>query len=139
MDETSRRPGGLTALAVLNFVFGGFGALGLLFWLAVLGVAQMRTDVTSQLRGAAQWLLWVMFLVNVANVILLIASGVGYLRMKRFGRTLGTVYGILSLVYTGVVLASLEMPFGFQHMIGLVYPLLTLILVNTTFAGDLVN
>src|SRR5207247_3969993 len=35
-----KRPGGLTALAVLNFVFGGLGALGLLAIFAVLGAAQ---------------------------------------------------------------------------------------------------
>ncbi len=70
---------------------------------------------------------------------LLIISGVGYIKLKRvLGRTMGSLYGILALAATILQLAG-GTPFGIGTIIGLIYPVLTLILVNTTFKDDLVN
>jgi len=42
------RPGGLTALAVLNFVFGGLGVIGLIIAFGALALASKITaDLTS--------------------------------------------------------------------------------------------
>ena len=43
MSEPGTRPGGLTALAVINFVFGGFGVLGA-FATAVAPLAFEKMD-----------------------------------------------------------------------------------------------
>jgi hypothetical protein len=137
-----KRPGGLTALAVLNFVFGGLGALGLLALFAVIGAA--TTAIESQggtvTPTAGAGVLWINLLLALVVVGLMITSGVGYLGQKRFlGRTLGNAYAITSLAQTGVSLALAGTAFGMAAIIGLVYPVLTLALLNTTFKDDLVN
>ena len=142
-----KRPGGLTALAVLNFVFGGLSALGILALVALLGVADAATDGALS-KGVAEGmseeglsgaLLMITIVLSIASCALLIISGVGYIQQKRvLGKMMGSLYGILALVSTGLALAGGQ-PFGIGQIIGLVYPVLTLILVNTTFKEDLVN
>jgi hypothetical protein len=85
-------------------------------------------------------------LVAVALVCggLLIASGVGYLKLKKFlGRTLGNSFAVIRIAY-GIAVA-LYLPveigggFGIGAIIGFVYPVLTLLLLNTVFKEDFVN
>lgn len=134
-----RRPGGLTALAVLNFVFGGLGALGLLLILAALKLLEGDSE-GSELRevvGASRGVLWAHLLFAMVTVGLMITSGVGYLGQKRFlGRTLGNAYAVCSVAATALALSY--SPFEIGTLVGLVYPLLTLMLLNTTFKDDLV-
>ena len=139
-----KRPGGLTALAVLNFVFGGLGALGVLGSLALLALAKEAINLAESHGGkydgpgVGMW--YVYILLGAVGAFLLIASGVGYIKQKRFlGRTLGTAYGVLSIANVVLGVAMLKTGFGVFSIIGLVYPLLTLVLVNTTFKDDLVN
>ncbi|MCP4847377.1 MAG: hypothetical protein GY899_05450 [Verrucomicrobiaceae bacterium] len=142
-----KRPGGLTALAVLNFVFGGLGAIGALGMLALFGAANAATDgAAGELMsegmseaGLSGGMLMVTMVLAVVSSILLIISGVGYIKLKRgLGRNMGSLYGILALVGTAIGIVGGQ-PFGLSSIIGLIYPLLTLILVNTTFKEDLVN
>ncbi len=141
-----KRPGGLTALAVLNFVFGGLGALGTLAAFALIGLAKSAVDsaesagATVTSSGPGVGILYVYVLLSAVSAFLLIVSGVGYIKQKRFlGRTMGTAYALLSLGSTVVGLALVHSGFGIGTIIGLIYPVLTLILVNTTFKDDLVN
>jgi len=68
----------------------------------------------------------------------MIVSGVGYLGQKRFlGRTMGNAYAVTSLASSG--LGIVVSGFGIGTIIGLVYPVLTLALINGTFKDDLVN
>jgi hypothetical protein len=133
-----KRPGGLTALAVLNFVFGGLGALGLLALLALLRVA----DTAGELQNVhiSPGAVYLSLLLGLVSVSLMIAAGVGYLKQKRMlGRTLGNVYAITSLINTVIGIVAIKNGFGIGTIIGLIYPLLTLFLLNTTFKDDLVN
>lgn len=143
-----KRPGGLTALAVLNFVFGGLGAIGLLAIFALIGAVEHTVAAANSAAAGSEGvkvtevtnsgLVWVSLLLAFVTVALMITSGVGYLGQKRFlGRTMGNAYAIVSLASTGVGLAVQK--FGIGTMVGLVYPLLTLALINTTFKDDLVN
>jgi len=142
-----QRPGGLTALAVLNFVFGGLGAIGIILLGGLVAVADKATG--GEVSGAAAEslaaagtdgaLFLVTIVLSIASCVLLIISGVGYIKQKRvMGRTMGSLYGILALVGTILTLVS-GGDFGFGEIIGLIYPVLTLIMVNTTFKDDLVN
>src|SRR5262245_37691672 len=136
MSEDGKRPGGLTVLAVLNFVFGGLGALGLLIVMAALGVAEARQrDV---FKGVDPGLLWTLLLLGTVTVGLQIASGVGYLGQKRWGRTLGNAFAVCSLGQVALGL-GLGQEFSLQTILGLVYPVLTLVLLNTTFKEDMVR
>ena len=142
-----KRPGGLTALAVLNFVFGGFSALGILALVALLGAAEAVTggalsegmaEGLSEV-GLSGGLLMITIVLSIASCALLIISGVGYIQQKRvLGRIMGSLYGILALAGTGLGLVG-GGDFGIGEIIGLIYPVLTLIMVNTTFKEDLVN
>jgi hypothetical protein len=137
-----KRPGGLTALAVLNFVFGGIGAIGSLLGLLGLSVLREAAKSVEAHGGKAEvnlTLLMVGLLFMAGGAFLLITAGVGYLKQKRFmGRTLGTVYALVSLAGTGLGIASGN-GIGIGTIIFSVYPILTLIMVNTTFKDDLVN
>jgi hypothetical protein len=130
------RPGGLTALAVLNFVLGGFYALAVIGSFAILGLVENATD--GDLTVPNEGVVWLGIFLLVITVGLLIASGVGYLGQKLFlGRKLGNAYAIASFINIGVGLTIQD--FGIGTIIGLVYPLLTLALINTTFKDDLIN
>lgn len=151
-----KRPGGLTALAVLNFVFGGFNALvvlGFLALLALLAGAKAAGDSTAgEAKKVAEALehaplgmfyLYVALALVAMNTLLLIASGVGYIQQKKFlGRALGNCYGGLAVVYA---LIGLWLPkdagggFGIMTIVGLIYPVLTLILLNSTFKEDFIH
>lgn len=133
-----KRPGGLTALAVLNFVFGGLGALALLALFALLGAANHAGADLSNAPGAG--VIYVSLLLGAVAVVLMITSGVGYIKQKKFmGRTLGNAYAATSLTNTAIGLAMIDSSFGIGTIIGLIYPVLTLILLNTTFREDLLN
>jgi hypothetical protein len=141
-----KRPGGLTALAVLNFVFGGFAAIGSLLFLTASVLISKGTSMVEEAgghvtsHGPGMAILWISFLLYLVSAILLITSGVGYIKQRRFlGRTLGTGYALVSIGHAVVDLALVGGGFGIGTIIGLVYPVLTLILVNTTFKDDLTN
>ncbi len=150
-----KRPGGLTALAVLNFVFGGFNGLGVLGLLAVLALvtgAQAAGDsgaegakkISEALKDMPMGVFYFALALAVVNTILLIASGVGYIQQKKFlGRTLGNCYGGLAVI-AALVSGLMLKPeagggFGIGAIIGLIYPVLTLILLNSTFKEDFVR
>ena len=182
-----KRPGGLTALAVFNFIGCGFDILGIL---AILGTAifagvlvekmdeaharetarsanaqeepdqeeapkenRKKTDKERELEQARAVLnawddlgygvlaVWVAAM--VALTILLLMSGIGYLKQRKFlGRKLGNAYAILSIVATVLELTILpDVITGGQTImvvVALLYPVLTLILLNTTFKEDFV-
>jgi len=138
-----KRPGGLTALAVLNFVFGGIGAIFTL--LAFGGLALIREGVKHaeasgmKYEGQSLTMATVVIALGGFSALLLIVSGVGYIQQKRFtGRTLGTLYALVSLAGSALTVAT-GGGLGIAMIIFSVYPLLTLILVNTSFKNDLVN
>ncbi len=149
--QVQKRPGGLTALAVLNFVFAAFGLLavvGLIVLIKFAGAASQTGSPQDQavMRAFAElgMGLYVMMLVgSVLGSALLIIAGVGYLKTRRWGRKAGTAYGLIALAT--VVLETMLIPseigggFNIGTIIGLVYPVLTLILLNTTFKDDLSN
>jgi hypothetical protein len=136
-----RRPGGLTALAVLNFVGSGFVTLAVIGSAALLGFGKMTQAVSNaKIELPSTSILAMLLLLDTITIGLLIASGVGYLKQKRgLGRGVGNAYAIVSLVSKVIALITIHNSFGIGVIIGLVYPVLTLILLNTTFKDDLVN
>lgn len=154
-DELGKRPGGLTALAVLNFVFGAlevFGAFGLGFLLAVrndwvpIKNPEARSKMLQPVAGADDLVLQVLIVVIAVKAALLVLSGFGYLRQKRLlGRGIGSVYALTAIVYAiGVPLwlgdrGGERFAFSLASIVWLLHPLLTLVLVNGTFKEDFVR
>ena len=152
MDE-GKRPGGLTALAVINFIFSGWGLLGLIGLAAFFAfIGKMPTDQMNeeqltqieafQNMGASVFV--IIFALTIISSVLLLLSGIGYLKQKKFlGRMMGNAYAVINIVssiVSGMMFAT-EFGGGFNigTIIGLIYPVLTLILINTTFKDDLTN
>jgi len=147
----------LTALAVLNFVFGGFGVLGVLgLWAAYALVsgatkvvataaagtpeAQNVANATNALAQTGGTMILIALILLLVSVTLLIVSGIGYLGQKKFlGQRLGSIYGLVSIGQTVISIAFLKSGFGIGTIIGLIYPVLTLFLLNNTFKDDFVN
>lgn len=148
-----KRPGGLTALAVINFVLSGWGLLGLLglaAFFAFIGkipTEELQEPQKSQFEAFQNMgvhVFVIIFVLSLISSVLLLLSGIGYLKRKKFlGRTIGNIYAIIAIVssvVSGMMFAS-ELGGGFNigTIIGLIYPVLTLILLNTTFRDDLTN
>lgn len=81
---------------------------------------------------------------NLLSGILLLVSGIGYLKQKKvLGRMLGNTYAVLTIVASIVsgMMFRTELGGGFNigTIIGLIYPILTLVLINTTFKDDLTS
>lgn len=137
-----KRPGGLTALAVLNFVFGGIGLI--MSALAFLGLSLIKEGIAKaeamggKYDGPSITMAQLTVGLSVLSAILLITAGVGYIKQKRFtGRTLGNVYALVSL--GGTVLAVATGASGIGAVLFAIYPLITLALINSSFKSDLVN
>lgn len=148
-----RRPGGLTALAVINFVLVGLSVMQVLGMAALFAFAdtivtpQMDAKQRAQIEAVQNMgtpLLVFLVALTLATAVLLLLSGIGYLRQKKFlGRILGNVYAAVAIIgslASGMMFAA-ELGGGFNlgTILGLIYPVLTLILVNTTFKDDLTN
>ena len=152
MNE-EKRPGGLTALAVINFIFSGWSVIGLLGLAAVFAFIgkiptdQMDANQKAQIEAFQELglpVFIIIFVLSLISSVLLLLSGIGYLKQKKFlGRTIGNTYAvvtIISSVITGIMFApELGGGFNIMTMVGLIYPVLTLILLNTTFKEDLTN
>ncbi len=151
MNE-GKRPGGLTALAVLNFVLSGLGLLGVMGMVAMIALfgklaENMDEQASAQFEALKDtglpWLIGLVVLMAVSSILLLI-SGIGYIKQKKFmGRALGNAYAILAVI-SGVASALIMKPeagggFNIGAIIGFIYPVLTLIMLNTTFKDDLTN
>ena len=139
----AKRPGGLTALAVLNFVFGGIGAIAALIGFGGLALIKEAIETAKEHGGTYTGQSLSMAYVAVAltglGALLLIVSGVGYIKQSKFaGRTLGTVYALISLGGTALSWAT-GGGVGVVGIIFCVYPLLTLILLNSSFKNDFTN
>ncbi len=134
------RPGGLTALAVFNFVLSGWSLIKLLVLLVVLGAG-------SEARGGGEppppGLLYLTLGYLLVDIGLMIPAGIGYLKLKRvLGRWVGSLEAVISLVYFAAVVGYTQsegVQFSFSNLSYLVYPGLTLVLLNVVFRDNLVN
>ena len=133
-----QRPGGLTALAVINFVLGGFGCLGILALAALFGAADTISDGAVTEGIATSGGVMLPLILSVVTVALLIVSGIGYLGQKK---KLGFLFGNL---YAGASIASsligiIGSGFTIASLIGFVYPVVTLVLLHKVFKDDFIN
>lgn len=148
------RPGGLTALAVLNFIFAGLAILGLISTFFLVGMLYMmennpdfrkKMDEDKNLQHQLKELPGVGILIliaalNLVSGVLLLLSGIGYLKLKRtLGYILGNISALFSLSVFGLVMCTWPDSFGLLSLRDILYPLLTLFLLNFTFRQDFVN
>ncbi len=148
------RPGGLTALAVLNFVFGGFSvlsSLGLAALLVVMNtmkddpeVQNARQEMAKAWKEVGMGLFFAAVAMGLVTAVLQIVSGIGYMKQKKgLGRGVGNAYALIAVavnVTTAVVLANTPVGgFTLGTLLALIYPVLTLFLLNVTFKEDFIR
>ena len=152
MNE-GKRPGGLTALAIINFILAGMSILSPLIMVATYAHAdKIPTDEMTEVQRAqleafqnmgTPTLVLIVVLTLLSGVLLLL-SGIGYLKQRKIlGRMVGNIYAVAAII-ASIVSGMLSKPevgggFNFGTIIGLIYPILTLFLINTTFKDDLTN
>jgi ABC-type transport system involved in multi-copper enzyme maturation permease subunit len=153
----THRPGGLTALAILNFIFGVITFFGLFTYVALVATPRSpaireefmknqppkeRARFEALLREADEMggLLWASFGLDALGAGLAIASGFGYLKMrKRLGRGAGTLYGMVAIASAAILAREADPPLGgftLETVMNVLYPGAALILINTLFARD---
>ena len=147
-------PSGLVVLAVLNFLFGAnavLSAVGMLFFSKLFNFLASQHDDPEMHAIVRAWdaigdgVFYTTFVLTLVVAALLIASGVGFLTQKRFlGRTLGNLCALLSIASSlvwayGVESEEIGGGWSLIVILGLVYPVLSLVLLNTTFKEDFVR
>lgn len=118
----SKCPGGLKAMAIVNFVFAGIWT----FWFIICLFAITELDLGSRWLQAAIWL-------RSFEMALMVVSGIGYLMQNRIlGRYGGIAFASLA-IFTTLMEATMVYYFNILTIIWLIYPVLTLIMLNTVF------
>ena len=126
---SSRCPGGLKAMAIVNFVIAGFGTVAVI----ALALGQDNRYDIWEIEGPVTWEHHLMICMRMAAVLTILFSGLGYLSLKRVqGWMLGNLYAVISLVNV-LMYAFLLDEFGTSSLLWLPYPILTLFLLNTTY------
>ncbi len=106
------RTGSMTAFGILNIVFGALGTL--MFSLMVLGAGVLTaagassTTEEGNMLAMGGGILMLVGVVGLAINVMLLASGIGVLKVARWGRTLSIIYGGLGLGLYGWSLATSE-------------------------------
>ena len=117
-----------------------FGVLGLIF-IVTLG-PQLEPAQFAAFTNMGSGLFYFSVVTSVVSAILLLLSGVGYLKMKKFlGRDLGNLYVVTALV--SAVLTVFIMPqelgggMNLSAILSVLYPAITAFCINVIFKEDL--
>jgi len=158
-EGEAARPTGLTVLAVMNFIFGAgaiMSAISSVLMLPFMGkdgsLSKMIED-TKNVEGAPEWAVKMLdfsseILTTEAMIVgavlslitgpLLLISGVGYLRQEKVkGWRVGNIYAVVGLV--GVILGYIFWNLGMLNLLEFIYPVFTLVLLNSVFKNDFVR
>lgn len=99
-----QRPASVTVFGVLNLVFGGLGMLSLPFTILALTSNPTPPFQVADEIGLYQLWTFVSLAISALGLVALLASGVGLLRMRPWGRTLAVVYAALTVSTTLIAL-----------------------------------
>lgn len=148
-----KRPGGLTALAVINFIFAGLGVLstlGMMALIAIFSAVDIPDEAMQEMKtafdeaGIGMGFFVFVIITSIVVIILEILSGIGYIKQKKFlGRGVGNIFAITSIGSSMLMVVMFPEAagggFNIGTIVGLIYPVLTLVLLNTTFKEDFIN
>ncbi len=133
--ERSQRPGGVTTLAIINFVEFAISLLGVL---GLVFVYFRGAAVQSGLSGNTGLLILLAF--NGVISVLMFLSGIGLLGCRKIiGRHLTSLLFLVSLAKSVWVVNAESKQFDLMLVALVVWPLIAAVLVNTVFKDDLVR
>lgn len=147
---TSDRPSGLTALAVIQFIFcplEGIGCIGLIVMRLIAGNVDgdgHRPPEAVVIAGIPWLNIIALVILGALSALLLLLSGIGFLKRKRLlGRWVGNVYSVLAIGYAASTLVLLPKELTGGVTLDLIrsffYPLFLALLLNWVFRKDLVR
>lgn len=98
-----QRPTSITTFGILNIIFAGMGVFGIISIMALLTMTAASADNNPVIRIMLEnpaYTMWmkVSIPLGVLAIGVLLAAGVGLLRMKNWGRTLSISYAIYAIV-----------------------------------------
>ncbi len=127
----TNRTGGMTAVAVLNFIFGGWGMLGSLLVVlgggllaAIGGAASASGEADGAAAAGAGIGLTLVGLLGLFAGLLLFVGGFGILKMKPWARQACLAYAGIAVIVNLAGIALLGTGFGLTQILGFVYPAL---------------
>lgn len=126
----TRRTGGMTAVGILNIIFGSFASIGALVTvlggglMAAIGSAaeQEMTGATGE-AAAFGGALILLGLFGLTIGVMLLVAGIGVLMVKPWGRNLSLAAATLAIV-NNIGQAVLLSAFGLGTVIGMAYPII---------------
>ncbi|MBN2351455.1 MAG: ABC transporter permease subunit [Spirochaetales bacterium] len=133
------RPSGLTALAIINFIFAGLIGFLVMFSLGLLACAGAfaRTQSAEPLGTEAIGVSVAVSLGNIISMALLIVTAIGYLKCNPIlGRLLGNIYALVEITKTTIYLifyASVVQQLAIFTVIAYIWPLITILFLNIVF------
>jgi hypothetical protein len=137
MTRVMQRQPGLIVLAVLNFVFAPAAVL------AALVVHSFETKGifgdANRSFGDADPTMKLVFAGFIAVALLLVVSGIGYLLRRRFARPAGTAFALIALALAGISIGSGSATVTLMILVCAVYPVLTIVLINSKYRAALVR
>lgn len=107
MSQPARPPASIKVLGILNLVFAGLGAFGTLFtWASYFGHLDLGhrnpvIEIAHESPAYMRFLEWSIVATFVGLVVLL-ASGIGLLKLRMWGRKLAIVYAVFTVI-AGIV------------------------------------
>ena len=141
------KPTSVTVLGTLNIIFGGMNLLCSPF--AILSVFIPQPDPAFQLSAGMRLYTLVSVILSMIMAVVLIACGIGLLKLRSWARQTAYVYGWIAFVWgiLGIIISAVLLSTSFSGMsenampamiggivggmcgglIGLVYPLLLII------------
>ncbi len=124
-DIGQKRPGGLTAIAVMNFLYAGGSLVAL--------VIVLSSPNSFQITGFS---IFTYMILPLLGSTLLIVSGIGILKLNyRWGYVTGLAFSVItigSLVVSGL-LGELQQSYVIEYILELVYPWLLILLLVVNY------
>ena len=97
------RPGSVTAFGILNIVFAVFGFFGLLGTMALFSITGTSNNpVVKIVREIPAYAAWLKLTIPLGLLTcgVLLAAGIGLLRLENWGRKLSIGYAIYAIVFS---------------------------------------
>jgi len=140
----SNCPGGLMALAIINMIVASMmllsSLLGLLAQILLSQVTANYEEVAVESDVDAYVLdggvLTDLILFMTIGVLLLL-SGIGYLQLKKsLGYVVGNIAALIWIVTNIAKVTFIGSEFGIHSILGFIYPVVTLFMLNIVFKHD---
>ena len=138
------RPTSVTVFGILNIIFGAMGLLAIPLGIIMMFVRPRTMNLSEGVR------VWLMFssVIGLARVVLLIVTGIGLLKLKRWARVWTFGYGlfaigwqILGMIVVIIFISTGGYGYSSQQMpgiiggscggiVGLIYPILLVVFMR---------